>query len=195
MTAACFIFALGIFNVKPSYTEQSVDVLSKYGSRGSEVTEIQTRLKRWGYYNGSVDGIYGTQTKDAVIAFQKKNGLTADGIAGDRTLAAMGITSSSGSGSSSGKYSQSDVQLLARMISAESRGEPFSGQVAVGAVILKPCGASLLPQHHKRRLLSVRRVYSLNGRSVQRACGGKCIPCGGRGNKRLRPVRRRYILL
>lgn len=136
MTAACFIFALGIFNVKPSYTEQSVDVLSKYGSRGSEVTEIQTRLKRWGYYNGSVDGIYGTQTKDAVIAFQKKNGLTADGIAGDRTLAAMGITSSSGSGSSSGKYSQSDVQLLARMISAESRGEPFSGQVAVGAVIL-----------------------------------------------------------
>lgn len=136
MTAACFIIGLGFFNSTPAEgSDQSVEVLSQYGSRGSEVKEIQTRLKRWGYYNGSVDGIYGTQTKNAVMYFQKKNGLTADGIAGSRTLSAMGINSSSGS-SSSGKYSQSDIQLLARMISAESRGEPFSGQVAVGAVIL-----------------------------------------------------------
>ena len=108
--------------------------LSKYGSRGSEVREIQTRLKKWGYYSGSVDGIYGTATKNAVIKFQKKYGLVADGIAGKKTLAKMGISSSSSSSSSSTNSSQ--VNLLARLISAEARGEPYVGQVAVGAVVL-----------------------------------------------------------
>ena len=108
--------------------------LSKYGSRGAEVREIQTRLKKWGYYSGSVDGIYGTATKNAVIKFQKKYGLVADGIAGKKTLAKMGISSSSGSGSSSANTSQ--VNLLARLISAEARGEPYTGQVAVGAGVL-----------------------------------------------------------
>lgn len=108
--------------------------LSKYGSRGSEVREIQTRLKKWGYYSGSIDGIYGTQTKNAVIKFQKKYGLVADGIAGKKTLAKMGISSSSSNSSSSTNSSQ--VNLLARLISAEARGEPYVGQVAVGAVVL-----------------------------------------------------------
>ena len=81
---------------------QEIQALSKYGSRGSEVTQIQTKLKRWGYYNGNVDGIYGSQTLAAVKYFQRKNGLTVDGIAGPATLRAMGIfTSSSSSGSSS----------------------------------------------------------------------------------------------
>ena len=113
-------------------TGSSVQTLSKYGSSGTEVREIQTRLKTWGYYSGEVDGIYGTQTKNAVIAFQKKNGLVADGIAGTATLAKIGISSSGGAGG----FSESDVALLARVISAESRGEPYTGQVAVGAVIL-----------------------------------------------------------
>lgn len=52
--------------------------LSKYGSRSEEVRQIQTKLKRWGYYNGSVDGIYGSQTLSAVKWFQSKNGLTVD---------------------------------------------------------------------------------------------------------------------
>jgi len=108
-----------------------VEALSKMGSTGPEVREIQTRLKKWGYYTGSVDGIYGTATKNAVKYFQRKNGLTVDGIAGKQTLAAMGISSSSGSG-----YSSSDYNLLARLISAEARGEPYIGQVAVGAVVL-----------------------------------------------------------
>lgn len=111
---------------------RSVDVLSKYGSRGSEVTEIQKRLKNWGYYNGSVDGIYGAKTRDAVRYFQRKNGLTVDGIAGPKTLAAMGISSSSGGTSTR----QKDINLLARIISAEAKGEPYLGQVAVGAVVL-----------------------------------------------------------
>lgn len=114
--------------------------LSKRGSRGEEVRQIQTKLKRWGYYNGAADGIYGAETESAVIYFQKKNGLTADGICGSRTLAAMGISSSSSSSSSTsggyGGFSENELNLLARIISAESRGEPYEGQVAVGAVIL-----------------------------------------------------------
>ena len=114
-----------------------VSALSKMGSTGSEVRAIQTRLKEWGYYSGTVDGIYGTGTKNAVISFQKKNGLTPDGIAGKRTLAAIGISSSVSSSSGSyGGYSSNDYNLLARVISAEARGESYTGQVAVGAVIL-----------------------------------------------------------
>ncbi|MBE6895679.1 MAG: spore cortex-lytic enzyme [Ruminococcaceae bacterium] len=109
------------------------DVLSKYGSRGEEVRKIQKKLSSWGYYDGEIDGIYGTQTKKAVTYFQRKNGLTADGIAGPQTLAAMGISSSSSSSSSN---TSNNVYLLARIISAEARGEPYKGQVAVGAVVL-----------------------------------------------------------
>jgi len=118
----------------------SVETLSRVGSRGDEVKQIQTKLKNWGYYKGNVDGIFGEQTKQAVISFQKKNNLTADGVAGPQTLKAMGISSSSsssgGSSGGQGQYSSGDVDLLARVISAESRGEPYAGQVAVGAVIL-----------------------------------------------------------
>lgn len=100
------------------------------GSTGGTVTAIQTKLRDWGYYSGAVDGIYGSATENAVRYFQRKNGLTADGIAGNATLAAMGIPASGGGAQSS------DVALLARLISAEARGEPYSGQVAVGAVVL-----------------------------------------------------------
>ena len=110
----------------------SVQTLSKVGSTGEEVRQIQTKLKEYGVYTGEVDGIYGTQTKNAVIAFQKYNGLAADGIAGEQTLRKLGISSGAGQGG----FSSSDVVLLAKIISAESRGEPYQGQVAVGAVIL-----------------------------------------------------------
>ena len=110
--------------------------LSKYGSSGSEVREIQTKLKNWGYYAGSVDGVYGAETRNAVISFQKKNGLTADGICGTKTLAALGISSGSSSSSGYGGYTANEFNLLARIISAEARGEPYEWQVAVGAVIL-----------------------------------------------------------
>ena len=113
-----------------------VEALSKYGSRGHEVSRIQEKLKRWGYYNGSLDGVYGSKTLSAVKAFQRKNGLTVDGIAGQKTLSAMGINSSS-SGSNAGNNTNSNnVNLLARVIYGEARGEPYTGQVAVGAVIM-----------------------------------------------------------
>lgn len=105
----------------------------KKGSTGSVVSQIQTKLSAWGYYSGSVDGVYGSGTEAAVKSFQKKNGLTADGIAGKQTLSAMGISDSSGSAAGS---NSSEVALLARLISAEARGEPYQGQVAVGAVVL-----------------------------------------------------------
>lgn len=110
----------------------AVSVLSKSGSTGSEVRQIQTKLKNWGYYTGSVDGVYGWQTESAVRSFQKKNGLTVDGIAGEKTLQAMGIYSSG----STNSQSESQVYLLAKVINGEARGEPYEGQVAVGAVIL-----------------------------------------------------------
>ncbi len=107
----------------------TVGALSKMGSTGKEVSEIQSKLKEWGYYGGAVDGIFGTATRNAVVAFQKANGLTADGIVGSKTLAAMGISQGS-------SYKSADYELLARIISAEARGESYLGQVAVGAVIL-----------------------------------------------------------
>ena len=122
----------------------TVETLSKYGSRGSEVTQIQTKLKRWGYYSGNVDGIYGTQTVNAVKYFQRKNGLTADGIAGPATLKAMGIMTSSSSSSSSSSYN-SNLNLLSRVIYGEARGEPYTGQVAVGAVVMNRIKSSSFP--------------------------------------------------
>lgn len=107
----------------------TVGAVSKMGSTGSEVKEIQGRLKEWGYYNGSVDGIFGIATRNAVMKFQEANGLVADGVVGSKTLAAMGI-------SNTDVYSSADYELLARIISAEARGETYLGQVAVGAVVL-----------------------------------------------------------
>ncbi len=114
----------------------NVFAVSKVGSRGEEVKKIQTKLKNWGYYSGSVDGVYGWQTESAVRSFQKKNGLTADGIAGTKTLNAMGISSSSASSGQSSSPNEANIELLARVINGEARGEPYEGQVAVGAVVL-----------------------------------------------------------
>ena len=108
----------------------------KKGSSGAVVTQVQTKLKSWGYYTGTVDGVYGSGTERAVRAFQQKNGLTVDGKAGDQTLAAMGLSAGASNSGGSGGASSSQVDLLARLISAEARGEPYSGQVAVGAVVL-----------------------------------------------------------
>ncbi len=132
-----------IFDVVLMSWNSEVEALSKYGSRGTEVRTIQEKLKRWGYYSGSVDGIYGSQTVSAVKRFQKKNGLTVDGIAGTQTLKAMGITSSSSSSSSSNN--SSNVNLLARVVYGEARGEPYTGQVAVAAVVLNRVKSSKFP--------------------------------------------------
>ena len=103
------------------------------GSRGSEVRTVQQKLKNWGYYSGEVDGIFGPLTTAAVKSFQRKNGLAVDGVVGRETFAALGMTVPTSSGTSS--Y-QNDINMLARMIAAEGRGEPYLGQVAIGAVVM-----------------------------------------------------------
>ena len=121
----------------------TASALSKYGSRGTEVTNIQTRLKSWGYYTGWIDGIYGTYTVSAVKKFQSSHGLTPDGIAGPATLAKIGLpTGTSPSASSS---SSNNKKLLAMIINGEARGETYKGQVAVGAVVLNRVRHSSFP--------------------------------------------------
>ena len=128
--ALAVLFAINIAVI--SFAQKADAASYKRGSTGSVVSEIQQKLKNWGYYSADVDGIYGSRTEAAVLLFQQKNGLAADGKAGQETLAALGI-------SSAGLIEQNtsgDVALLARLISAEARGESYEGQVAVGAVVL-----------------------------------------------------------
>ena len=117
----------------------NVYALSKRGSRGTEVRNIQSRLSAWGYNPGSVDGIYGAKTEAAVKRFQQKHGLTADGVAGPATLAKIGLPAGKSS-----NY-QSNVNLLARVISGEARGESYTGQVAIAAVVLNRVKHSSFP--------------------------------------------------
>lgn len=118
----------------------------KQGSRGDSVKTVQQKLIRWGYLKGSADGIFGAKTKAAVIAFQKKNGLTADGIIGTRTAQALGISlSGTTSSPSSSSASSTDLNLLARVVYGEARGEPYTGQVAVAAVVLNRVRSSSFP--------------------------------------------------
>ncbi|MFI3206480.1 MAG: spore cortex-lytic enzyme [Clostridia bacterium] len=111
------------------------NALSKIGSQGYQVEQIQTKLTELGYLSGTVDGIFGEKTRTALISFQQDSGLTADGVAGTQTLSALSIESVQTSGGY-GSFTESEFQLLARIISAEARGEPYQGQVAVGAVIM-----------------------------------------------------------
>ena len=120
-----------------------------YGSPVKHVKPVQEKLKRWGYYSGNVDGKFGSKTESAVKLFQKKNGLTVDGKAGKRTLEKMGIYNlfkdTSSSTSSSNVTSKTDVNLIAKCINGEARGEPYEGMVAVGAVILNRVKSSSFP--------------------------------------------------
>ena len=121
--------------------------LSYYGSSGQEVIDIQAKLYNWGYYKGIVDGIYGYDTYKAVELFQYKNGLYIDGVAGSETLAALGLpTGTSQSANGTNNSSGQNINLLAHLINGEARGEPYAGQVAVGAVILNRTRDSRFPK-------------------------------------------------
>lgn len=143
LALVCVISTYTIY-VERQENENAIMVLSKIGSRGEEVRRIQTKLKQLGFYNGSIDGIYGSATQKAVKRFQSSVGITSDGIAGSKTLLYLGLDSSSGGGSY-GSYSSSDMWLLAKVIEAEARGESYVGQVAVGAVVLNRVESSSFP--------------------------------------------------
>ena len=145
--ALAFVTLFAICALATASVAQAAAV--KVGSSGSTVKTIQTKLKRWGYYTGSVDGIFGAKTKAAVQYFQRRNGLTADGIVGAATAKAMGVTlsgsSSSGAKTSSGNVSNSDLYLLSCCVYGEARGESYTGKVAVAAVILNRVKSSAFP--------------------------------------------------
>ncbi|MBR2341368.1 MAG: spore cortex-lytic enzyme [Clostridia bacterium] len=153
LSVAVALFSIGVgFCIPTAADKISAEIMAeeevceaavlRQGSNGGEVKEVQRRLKNWGYYNGSVDGIFGAGTKKAVIAFQKKNGLKADGVVGASTYKALGMTGSynqlvgQNSSNSNAGYTDADLYLLARTIYAEGRGEPYTGQVAIGAVVM-----------------------------------------------------------
>lgn len=135
MKKICFLLILSTLLSLPA----TCLALSKINSRGTEVTNIQTRLKAWGYYSYTVDGIYGWRTAEAVKKFQRKHGLTVDGICGPATLAKIGLPTGQTNSSSN------NVNLLAHIINGEARGESYTGQVAVGAVVLNRVKSSSFP--------------------------------------------------
>ncbi|MCL2036678.1 MAG: spore cortex-lytic enzyme [Oscillospiraceae bacterium] len=110
----------------------SIAAYSQYGFSGEEVEAIQRTMRDWGVYHGEITGYYGPQTEEAVRRVQRHHGLKVNGIADNATLQVLGLEINE----SPMTASQAEVNLLARMISAEGRGEPYEGQVAIGAVIM-----------------------------------------------------------
>ena len=121
------------------------EIVLEVGSSGANVTKVQNRLIQYGYMTGSADGKYGEKTRDAVILFQKRNGLTVDGRVGKATAAALGVTLTSPTSSSSSTIVSADQKLLAKLVYAEARGESYKGQVAVAAVVLNRVSSSSFP--------------------------------------------------
>ncbi len=148
-TMVILTIVLGVLIFFPNEESMAQSVVLKRGSTGAQVKTLQTKLNKWGYNAGTVDGIFGKNTYYAVRRFQQKNGLQVDGIVGKATANALGMTlsgsTSSSGGSGGGSASNSDLYLLARCVYAESRGEPYTGQVAVAAVVLNRVKSSKFP--------------------------------------------------
>lgn len=136
------VIALSLLLVSLLALSASASVVA-WGSRGSQVSLVQQKLKQYGYYDGAVDGVFGKETYNAVVWFQEKNGLKADGAVGPSTAAALGITLTGTVAAST--YQESEVRILARLVSGEARGEPYVGQVAVAAVVLNRVKSPAFP--------------------------------------------------
>lgn len=145
LLVSLFLIAFVLLSSVLLKPDNSADaVVLKQGSTGDLVKQVQTKLIRWGYMSGKADGIFGSKTKEGVKYFQRKNGLSVDGIVGTKTAQAMGISLKSTSSSSS-STSSTDLNLLARVVYGEARGEPYTGQVAVAAVVLNRVKSSSFP--------------------------------------------------
>ncbi len=154
-------------------------VVLEVGSRGSNVTKIQKRLIQYGYLDGTADGRYGEDTRDAVILFQKRNGLTADGRVGPDTAAALGValssSAASGAAAASGSSSSSNQYLLARLIYAEARGESYKGKVAVGAVVLNRVRSSQFPNTLSGVIYQKNAFESVTNGSINNTPDSDCL--------------------
>jgi N-acetylmuramoyl-L-alanine amidase len=137
------VFLLIVVGIYINESQAAKSVLY-WGSNNNDVGILQMKLRQWGYYEGAVDYVYGPETAEAVKEFQGKNGLRIDGIVGRQTWGALGYemrenipTQRKAEAATASKVSRGDeAQLIARLIHAEARGEPYEGQVSVGAVLL-----------------------------------------------------------
>lgn len=149
LIVALLFLCVGVYQSITPYYKSIKTSAYKYGTKDSIVTEIQRRLKAWDFYDGELDGEYGYETYLAVKEFQRKHGLISDGIVGNYTLASLGINDGKGGqvevATNNATSNNSDVMLLARLINGEARGEPYEGQVAVGAVVLNRTRDSRFP--------------------------------------------------
>ncbi|MCI5956037.1 MAG: spore cortex-lytic enzyme [Clostridiales bacterium] len=128
-----FLAALLTFALFMLLTQADAAVVA-WGDKGSQVRQIQQKLQQYGYFSGTVDGVFGKETYDAVVWFQRKNGLKVDGVVGSATAAGLGLSLSGSVAASS--YNESEAYLLGRLVHGEARGEPYVGKVAVAAVVL-----------------------------------------------------------
>ena len=177
--ALCIFAALAIVgaNIAPAQAARVLEV----GSRGSDVTKVQKRLIQWGYLDGTADGRYGEDTRNAVRKFQRNNGLPADGKVGAATAAKMGVTlsgtksSASSSASSSAGYVSADHRLLAKLVYAEARGESYKGKVAVAAVVLNRVGSSSFPNTLSGVVYQSGAFSSVSNGSINNTPNSECI--------------------
>lgn len=147
LIAALLIFMFTTIISVAIYTcKTPITTLSYYGSRGDEVINIQAKLKKWGYYKASIDGIYGYKTFSAVKWFQAKNGLRVDGVAGPETLGALALPTGRSLRPTNATSASRNINLLAHVIYGEARGEIYTGKVAIGAVVLNRVENSKFPQ-------------------------------------------------
>ena len=137
-----FLAALVTFALFFAFARAGAAVVA-WGDKGDQVTLIQQKLKQYGYFSAAVDGVFGKQTYDAVVWFQRKNGLKVDGVVGESTAAALGITLSGSVSAAS--YNESETYLLGRLVHGEARGEPYVGKVAVAAVVLNRVKSASFP--------------------------------------------------
>ena len=135
--ALALLLCLTALTLRTAFAQTAV----YWGSRGELVTQVQQKLQKWGYLKGAGDGVFGKDTYDAVVLFQQRNGLTPDGVAGEATLAALGIPAAQ----QASAVRSTDLDLLARLVYGEARGEPYLGQVAVAAVVLNRVAHASFP--------------------------------------------------
>jgi len=135
---AVTILLTDIFN--PEITRSLYVFVRGYstGFKGTSILSIQQNLKLLGYYKGNINGIFDSQTCAAVKSFQSANGIKPDGVVRTTTIKTLNTQAMAAAkkNTSKSQYSGRDVNLLARAINGEARGEPYIGAVAVGAVIM-----------------------------------------------------------
>jgi N-acetylmuramoyl-L-alanine amidase len=140
----------------------------QYGAKGENVYELQGRMKFLGFYFGPVAGQFGYITLKSVKYFQSKFGLPVDGIVGPKTKVKLWQATKSWAPTANWKQdsptsgavkqgkasmtpsshagvTDNDLKLMANAVYGESRGEPYTGQVAVAAVILNRVKSSSFP--------------------------------------------------